>query len=47
MANNEHGQGRQLHEKQDQVATDKYNPFEVLFEDIIIVEDETTPVAEN
>ena len=41
MADTEHGQGKQLHEKQDQVATDKDNPFEVLFEDIVTVEDET------
>ena len=42
MADIEHGQGEQLHEKQDQVATDKDNPFEVLLEDIVTVEDETT-----
>ena len=42
IADIEHGQGEQLHEKQDQVATDKDNPFEVLFEDIVTVEDETT-----
>ena len=42
MADIEHGQGEQLHEKQDQVATDEDNPFEVLFEDIINVEEETT-----
>ena len=42
MADMEYGQGEQLHEKQDQVATDKDNPFEVLFEDIVTVEDETT-----
>ena len=42
MAGIEQGQGEQLHEKQDQVATDKGNPFEVLFEDIVTVEDETT-----
>ena len=42
MADTEHGQGKQLHEKQDQVATDKDNPFEILFEDIVTIEDETT-----
>ena len=42
MADIEYGQVEQLHEKQDQVATDKDNPFEVLFEDIVTVEDETT-----
>ena len=42
MADIEHGQGEQLHKKQDQVATDKDNPFEILFEDIVTIEDETT-----
>ena len=42
MADIEHGQGEQLHKKQDRVATDKDNPFEILFEDIVTIEDETT-----
>ena len=42
MADTEHGQGEKLHEKQDQVATDKDNPFEILFVDIVTIEDETT-----
>ena len=42
MADIEHGQGEQLHEKQDQVATDKGDPSEVLFEDVVTVEDEST-----
>ena len=42
MTDIEHGQGEQLHEKRDQIATDKDNPFEVLFKDIVTVENETT-----
>ena len=42
MADIEYGPGEQLHEKQDQVATNKDNPFEVLFDNIVTVEDETT-----
>ena len=42
MADIEHGQGEQLHKKQDQVATDKDNPFEILFENIVTIEDEAT-----
>ena len=42
MVDIEHEQGEQLHEKQDQVATDKDNPFETLFEDIVTIEDDTT-----
>ena len=42
MADIEHGQGEQLHKKQYQVATDKDNPVEILFENIVTIEDETT-----
>ena len=43
MADIEHGQVEQLPDKkQDQVATDTDNPFEILFEDIVTIEDETT-----
>ena len=47
VADIEHGQGEQLLEKQGQVATDKDNPFEVLFEDIVTVEDKTTQLKAN
>ena len=42
MAGIEHGQGEQLHKKQDQVATDKDNRSEILFENIVTIEDEAT-----
>ena len=47
MADIEHGQGEQLHKKQDQVATDKDNPFEILFEDIVTIENETTQLKKT